>query len=105
MKLAVILLAFAGILFVADSAGAAAWSRNGSISTSRGVYSRSVSGSCSAGHCARFASTTGPHGRTVTRASGTDRRGPHTYSHWRTVTGPHGGSWTRRGSVRAYPYY
>lgn len=105
MKLAFISLAFAGILFTAESAGAAAWSRNGSVSTPRGVYSRSVSGSCSAGHCTRSASTMGPNGRTVTRTSGTTRRGPHAYSHWRTVIGPRGGSWTRRGFVRAYPYY
>lgn len=105
MKLAVISLAFAGILFSADFAGAAAWSRIGSVSTPHGVYSRSVSGSCSPGHCARSASTTGPHGRTITRSSGTNRRGPHIYGHWRTVTGPSGGSVTRRGFVRAYPYY
>jgi hypothetical protein len=105
MKLAFISLAFAGILFTADSAGAAGWSRNGSVSTPRGVYSRSVSGNCSPGHCARSASTTGPQGRTVTRTSGTNRRGPHIYGHWRTVAGPSGGSATRRGFVRAYPYY
>jgi hypothetical protein len=94
----------AALSFVAVSP-ANAWSRSGSVTTRRGTYYGSASGSCSGGTCSRSRSITGPYGNTMSRSGSVTRTGPHDFSYSRATTGPNGNSVTRSGAVHTYPYW
>jgi len=100
MKTALPILLLASLFTAATASQASAWTRSGSLSTAQGTYSRSVSGSCAGGTCARSATITGPNGRSVSRSGSITRTGPYRYGFSRTTTGPYGRSVTRAGWFR-----
>ncbi len=102
MKLALISGSLAALLCVATLTPANAWTRNGSVTTARGTYTGSASGSCAGGTCSRSASVTGPYGGTASRSGSVTRTGTNGYAYSRTTTGPNGNSVTRSGSVTRY---
>jgi hypothetical protein len=104
MKLALVSVMFGSMLCMGGVAEAASWSRSGSVTTARGVYSRSVTGNCYGGSCARSATTTRPYGGTVSRTGSATRTGPYGFAFSRTTSGPNGRSVMRRGFIRRYPY-
>lgn len=105
MKAILVSGALAVLLSVAAVSQADAWTRSGSVTTARGTYTGSASGSCAGGTCSRSGSVTGPNGNTVSRSGSVTRTGPYRYSYTRTTTGPNGNSVTRSGAVATYPYY
>lgn len=105
MKAILISGALAALLSTAAASQADAWTRSGSVTTARGTYTGSASGSCAGGICSRSRTVTGPNGNSVSRSGSVSRTGPYRYSYSRTTTGPNGNSVTRSGAVAAYPYY
>ena len=105
MKLKTISASLAVLISVGAVSQADAWTRSGSVTTARGTYTGSASGSCAGGTCSRSRSVTGPYGNTVSRSGSVSRTAPYAYSYSRTTTGPYGNSVTRSGTVTAYPYY
>lgn len=105
MKMSLVVGALAVALCAVAAPPAQAWTRTGSVTTGRGVYTGTASGGCGGGSCWRTRSVTGPNGRTVTQSGEITRTGPYRYSGSRTTTGPNGGSVTRFGWGRVYPYW
>ena len=97
MKLAMKAIALSALLTIGAASEASAWTRTGSVTTQRGTYTRTVSGSCGGGTCSRTGAVTGPNGRTVSRSDSISRAGGHSYAYNRTTTGPYGGSVSRSG--------
>jgi hypothetical protein len=104
MRIALAWPMLAAAVCTASAADAASWSRSGSVTTWRGTYHGSASGSCANGTCARSVSVTGPNGRSVSRTGTVSRVAPHRYDYSLTTTGPNGNSITRSGTVIAHPY-
>jgi hypothetical protein len=102
MKFTVGTIALSALLIAGSVSDARAWSRSGSVTTRRGTYTGSASGSCSGGTCSRSASVTGPNGHTVSRTGSISRTGPDRYAYSRTTTGPNGRSVTRSGWFRRW---
>ena len=100
MKLAIGTIALSSLLMVAAASEANAWTRTGSVTTQRGTYIGTASGSCGGGTCSRTQSVTGPMGHTVSRTGSISRVGPYRYAYSRTSTGPYGRSFTRSGWFR-----
>jgi hypothetical protein len=105
MKLALISASLAALLSIAAATPANAWTRSGSVTTRRGTYTGSASGSCSGGTCSRTRTVTGPNGNSWSRTGSVSRTGPYRYSYSRTTTGPNGNTVTRSGWVRTDPYW
>lgn len=104
MKLALFSTALTGIVSLGAVSEACAWSRTSTVTTNRGTYTHSVTGSCHAGACSRSATLTGPNGRTASRTGSVTRIGPYHYAYTRTTTGFGGASITRGGSFWHRPF-
>ena len=98
------LIASALIITTTCFAGSAfAYDRSVTVTTPRGTYDKSVSGSCSGGVCSRNSTVTGPNGRTVSRSSSCSA-GRRFYGCEGIVTGPNGRS-VSRGFVGRRRYW
>jgi hypothetical protein len=102
MKFAIGTIALSALLIGGAASDAKAWTRTGTVTTQRGTYTRTASGSCGGGTCSRSASVTGPNGHTVSRSGSISRTGPYRYAYTRTTTGPYGNSVTRSGWYRRW---
>jgi hypothetical protein len=102
MKLAIKVIGLSALLMIEAASEANAWTRTGSVTTQRGTYTRTVSGSCGGGTCSRTGSVTGPNDRTVSRSGTISRAGGRIYAYNRTTTGPYGGSVSRTGWFRRW---
>ncbi|HTZ71219.1 MAG TPA: hypothetical protein VMB71_11265 [Acetobacteraceae bacterium] len=75
------------------------WTRSGSVTTPRGVYTGNFSGGCAGGTCSRQGTVTGPYGYSASRYGSVTRTAPGQYSSTGSATGPYGGVWSRTGST------
>lgn len=98
MNKLIALSALAGLLTLAASTGASAWTRTGSVTGPKGSITTTVKGSCSGGTCTRDTTRTGTNGKTVT-TSGTASCSGGSCTGTRTTTGPNGKSTTRTGTI------
>jgi hypothetical protein len=107
MKTSLIAAAVAGLAMIGTASDASAWTRDSTITTPRGTYERSVTGSCAYGGCSRSTITVGPHGGTTFHSGRIVRLGPGVGTYYGTTVGPRGGVITRQGTVTwtpGYPY-
>src|SRR5262245_17810228 len=102
MKYAIVAIALAALPMAGAVCDANAWRRTATVTTHRGTYTGTVTGSCGGGMCSRSASVTGPNGHTVSRSGSITRTGPFRYAYTRTTTGPNGHSFTRSGWFRRW---
>ncbi|MFG1191267.1 hypothetical protein [Xanthobacter flavus] len=96
------ILTVAGFTMLSGIGEAAAWTRTGSTTTSRGTYNSSGAGGCAGGTCSRASTVTGPAGGTASHTGSVTRTSPGTYSYQGSSTGPAGNSVSRSGTVSRY---
>jgi hypothetical protein len=93
----------AGLTLAGAAGEASAWTRDSTITTPRGTYERSVTGTCVPGSCSRYATTIGPYGGTTHHYGTVTRVAPGVGTFYGTTVGPFGRTIMRSGTVTWTP--